>query len=52
MIRHVVLWKLKPEAAAPEVLAQNLAQIYRNCQRMVGNAADSPLFLLQGHKAG
>ena len=35
MIRHVVLWKLKPEAAAPEVLAQNLAQIYRNCQRMV-----------------
>ena len=26
MIRHVVLWKLKPEAAAPEVLAQNLAQ--------------------------
>lgn len=35
MIRHVVLWKLKPEAADSEVLAQNLAQIYRNCQRMV-----------------
>lgn len=35
MIRHVVLWKLKPEAASPEVLAQNIAQIRRNCQRMV-----------------
>lgn len=35
MIRHVVLWKLKPEAASPEVLAHNIAQIRRNCQRMV-----------------
>ena len=35
MIRHVVLWKLKSEAASPEVLAQNIAQIRRNCQHMV-----------------
>lgn len=35
MIRHVVLWKLKPEAAHAEVLAENIAQIRKNCQRMV-----------------
>lgn len=35
MIRHIVLWKLKPEEATPEVLAQNIDQIRRNSQRMV-----------------
>ena len=43
MIRHVVLWKLKPEACAtPEILQANLAKIRENHRIMDQN---SPLIL-------
>lgn len=35
MIRHIVLWKLKPEEATGDVLARNIDQIRKNSQRMV-----------------
>lgn len=39
MIRHVVLWKLKPEAVATEeILEANLAQVCENHRKMQANA--------------